>query len=392
MCNIKISSDIKKHKARLSEIVGVPVEVETFKKINSEGVPETDDPGYKMQYLSEAIKLKWRNINSVQQAQKTLKEFEKENSEFIKYLEEFLKSEVSYFRHKWPGDEFLCKIESHDFRCFLIATKYLLLKIQAFPRDKKLVQKTNQQILRLEQWLDNSALSMKKISEFLIEKERLETLEILFAYPEWTTEELLPLAGKNLPDISKLKKFIFVDALVWESLVPMKMVESARKSWILEDDSFSQKVATFLKNRFNLYAYTFFRDSACKYIAYACIFSQLPEFNHDFPAQEYLPKYKDKLLERRYVNMISCDAPHIDVLLLKIYHVQDYRRMYLAAVNIRDYWMKHGKLPDDPVLFKSDSTGHPVKYDKLKNSFILTIRFKEGNSWSRLFKLPPQAQ
>ena len=66
--------------------------------------------------------------------------------------------------------------------------------------------------------------------------------------------------------------------------------------------------------------------------------------------------------------------------------------MYLAAVNIRDYRLKHGKLPDNPVLFKSDFSGYPLKYDKLENAFRLTIRFKDEGSYSRLFQLPPKAQ
>ena len=66
--------------------------------------------------------------------------------------------------------------------------------------------------------------------------------------------------------------------------------------------------------------------------------------------------------------------------------------MYFAAVNIRDYWLKHGKLPDNPVLFKSDFSGYPLKYDKLENAFRLTVRYKDGGSYSRLFQLPAKAQ
>jgi hypothetical protein len=391
ICNIKTNSDIKKHKARLSEIVGLPVKVETFRKINSEG---SWSSGIRSQMMSHSayVKTDWGEIKSVQQAQKTLKEFEKKNPVFIKYLEQFYNAEWSYFSTEWPGDEFIRKIGFFDAHFFENASRYLLLKIQAFPCDKKLVQKTNQQVLRFEQWLKNSALSLKKFYALRIELERLKTLEKLWVYPEWTTEELLLLGGKNLPDSSGLKKFVFIDVLLWENQVAAMMIGSVCHSWAPGEDSFPKKVATFLKNRFYLYAYTHFKHTVCKSIAYACIFSQLPEFNHDFPAH-HLPEYKNKLFGARLVNFISYNTiVPINATLLKTSLLRDYKRMYLAAVNIRDYWLKHGKLPDNPVLFKSEFSGYPLRYDKLEHSFILTVRYKEGDPYSRLFKLPPKAQ
>jgi hypothetical protein len=255
-----------------------------------------------------------------------------------------------------------------------------------------LVQKTNQQVLRFEQWLKNSALSLKKFYALRIELERLKTLEKLWVYPEWTTEELLLLGGKNLPDSSGLKKFVFIDALFWEHSIPINMIYSMHRFLLLGENSFPKMIATFLKNRFYLYAYTHFKHTVCKSIAYACIFSQLPEFNHDFPAH-HLPEYKNKLFGARLVNFISYNTiVPINATLLKTSLLRDYKRMYLAAVNIRDYWLKHGKLPDNPVLFKSEFSGYPLRYDKLEHSFILTVRYKEGDPYSRLFKLPPKAQ
>ena len=104
-------------------------------------------------------------------------------------------------------------------------------------------------------------------------------------------------------------------------------------------------------------------------------------------------RYKTICLEQRYINRISYRtiAP-IEVFLRINYFLRDYKRMYFAAVNIRDYWLKHGKLPDNPVLCKLDLSGYPLKYDKLENAFRLTIRYKEGDPYSRLFKLPPKAQ
>ena len=392
ICNIKINSDIKKHKARLSEIVGLPVKVETFRKINSEG---SWSRGIRWQMTSHTacVKTDWGEIKSVQQAQKTLKEFEKKNPEFIKDLEQIFEIERPYFSEDWPGDEFISAMEFFDAPFFEKASEYLLLKIQAFPRDKKLVQKTNQQVLRFEQWLRNSAVNSKKFYESRIKLDRLKTLEKLWVYPEWTTEELLLLGGKSLPDCSGLKKFVFVDALLWENQVSAMMIGSVCYSWAPGEDSFPKKVATFLKNRFNFYAYTLFRNSACKSIAYACIFSQLPEFNHDFPVQKHLPEYKNRLLEQRYINRISYRKIYpIEVFLRINYFFRDYKRMYFAAVNIRDYWLKHGKLPDNPVLCKSDLSGYPLKYDKLENAFRLTVRLKEGGTYSRLFQLPAKAQ
>ena len=392
ICNIKINSDIKKHKARLSEIVGLPVKVETFRKINSEGAFGEMNVRLKMIYCTVFSKADWGEIKSVQQAQKTLKEFEKKNPVFIKYLEQFYNAEWSYFSTEWPGDEFIRKIGFFDAHFFENASRYLLLKIQAFPCDKKLVQKTNQRVLRFEQWLKNFALSLKKFYALRIELERLKTLEKLWVYPEWTTEELLLLGGKNLPDSSGLKKFVFIDVLLWENQVAAMMIGSVCHSWAPGEDSFPKKVATFLKNRFYLYAYTHFKHTVCKSIAYACIFSQLPEFNHDFPAH-HLPEYKNKLFGARLVNFISYNTiVPINATLLKTSLLRDYKRMYLAAVNIRDYWLKHGKLPDNPVLFKSEFSGYPLRYDKLEHSFILTVRYKDGGSYSRLFQLPPKAQ
>ena len=345
-----------------------------------------------MIYCTVFSKVDWGEIKSVQQAQKTLKEFEKKNPLFIKYLEQFYNAEWSYFSTEWPGDEFIRKIGFFDAHFFENASRYLLLKIQAFPCDKKLVQKTNQRVLRFEQWLKNSALSLKKFYALRIELERLKTLEKLWVYPEWTTEELLLLGGKNLPDSSGLKKFVFIDVLLWENQVAAMMIGSVCHSWAPGEDSFPKKVATFLKNRFYLYAYTHFKHTVCKSIAYACIFSQLPEFNHDFPAH-HLPEYKNKLFGARLVNFISYNTiVPINATLLKTSLLRDYKRMYLAAVNIRDYWLKHGKLPDNPVLFKSEFSGYPLRYDKLEHSFILTVRYKDGGSYSRLFQLPPKAQ
>jgi hypothetical protein len=162
ICNIKTNSDIKKHKARLSEIVGLPVKVETFRKINSEGAFGEINVRLKMIFCTVFSKADWGEIKSVQQAQKTLKEFEKKNPVFIKYLEQFYNAEWSYFSTEWPGDEFISAMEFFDAPFFEKASEYLLLKIQAFPRDKKLVQKTNQQVLRFEQWLRNSAVNSKK--------------------------------------------------------------------------------------------------------------------------------------------------------------------------------------------------------------------------------------
>jgi hypothetical protein len=190
-----------------------------------------------------------------------------------------------------------------------------------------------------------------------------------------------------------LKKFVFIDALFWEHSIPINMIYSMHRFLLLGENSFPKMIATFLKNRFCLYSYTYFRTSICKSIAYACVFYQLPEFNHDFPVQKHLPEYKNRLLEQRYINRISYRKIYpIEVFLQINYFFRDYKRMYFAAVNIRDYWLKHGKLPDNPVLCKSDLSGYPLKYDKLENAFRLTVRYKEGDPYSRLFQLPAKAQ
>ena len=115
----------------MSKIVGVPVKVETFRKINSEG---SWSSGIRSQMMSHSayVKTDWGEIKSVQQAQKTLKEFEKKNPEFIKDLEQLFEIERPYFSEDWPGDEFISAMEFFDAPFFEKASEYLLLKIQAF--------------------------------------------------------------------------------------------------------------------------------------------------------------------------------------------------------------------------------------------------------------------
>ena len=374
--NVKLEYDAGRYNAELSSISGIPIEEATFKKMNSAGFPEWEEPVASMIRNSPLLFSELGRVANVDEGKKMLRAFEKKYSEYLKALDKFLQMKPSFVRNKWL-DGNVTGMAMGEAVGILVAHQYFTAKMQIYPTDKKLVQTANEKLLLLEQWLVNSTFSQCKQSLALsMRANRLSSIEKLFAHPEWTKEELQQLIGNDFHGDKAIRQSALAEVVMLRELFRKAVTGSV-------DDFLSSRAASrvsekkavdYLKSRFYLYTYTYFHYFFCENIRYTCLFYNMPDLEKISPVEAVIENCREKVFPRNYANYIGREFIRLnESTLLLYYQLADFRRLLLLGTDIRDYWLKHGKLPEDPVLFKSHCSGHPIMYENRKNSFKLSV-------------------
>ena len=94
--NVKLKYDAGRYKTELSSISGIPIEEATFKKMNSAGFPEWEEPVASMIRNSPLLYSELGSVANVQEGKKMLREFEKKYSDYLKALDKFLQMKPSF--------------------------------------------------------------------------------------------------------------------------------------------------------------------------------------------------------------------------------------------------------------------------------------------------------
>ena len=391
MYNVKLKYDAERYKAELSSISGMPIEEETFKKMNSAGFPEWEEPVASMIRNSPLLFSELGCVANVDEGKKMLRAFEKKYSEYLKALDKFLQMKPSFVRNKWL-DGNVTKMVMGETVGILVAHQYFTAKMQIYPTDKKLVQIANKKLLILEQWLVNSTFSQCKQSLALsMRANRLSSIEKLFAHPEWTKAELQQLVGNDFHGDKAIRQSALLEVVMLrESFLKAvtgsvdDFLTSAAASCVRE-----KKTVDYLKNRFYLYTYTYFHYFFCENIRYTCLFYNMPDLEKESPVESIVEKCREKVFTGNYANYIGRQFICLnEVTLLLYYQLAEFRRLLLLGIDIRDYWLKHGKLPDDPTVFPTwfrarYSNSFP-RYREMENDFRLRINSSGCGDWLTL--------
>ena len=385
MYNVKLKYDAERYKAELSSISGMPIEEETFKKINSAGFPEWEEPVASMIRNSPLLFSELGRVANVDEGKKMLRAFEKKYSDYLKALDKFLQMKPSFVRNKWLDGNVTGMVMGEAVG-ILVAHQYFTTKMQIYPTDKKLVQTANEKLLLLEQWLVNSTFSQCKQSLALsMRANRLSSIEKLFAHPEWTKEELQQLIGNDFHGDKAIRQSALSEVVMQRELFRKAVTGSV-------DDFLSSRAASlvlgkkavdYLKSRFYLYTYTYFHYFFCENIRYTCLFYNMPDLEKISPVEAVIENCREKVFPRNYANYIGREFIRLnESTLLLYYQLADFRRLLLLGTDIRDYWLKHGELPEDPAVFptwfKSRYSDSFPKYRERENDFRLRIY-----SWGR---------
>ena len=372
--NVKLKYDTERYKAELSSISGIPIEEATFKKMNSAGFPEWEEPVASMFHNSPFLHSELLEVYTVQDVEKTLREFEKKYSEYLKSLDQFLQMKPSFVRNKWL-DGNVMGIEFNEAVCALVANRYFTLKMLVHANDKKFVQTANKKLLILEQWLANSTcFQFKQLLALDMRKRRLSAIKTLFAHPKWTKEELQQLIGNDFHGDKAIRQSALSDVVISREAFRRCVTGSVKNFLDTFPEIMNGEIVDYLKNRFYLYTYTYFHYFFCENIRYVCRFYNMHDLEKKSPVESIIKECRNSIFAPNCINYIGRQPIRLnEIALLEYYKLADFRRMLLQGIDIRDYWLKHGVLPDDPVLFKSHFSGHPIMYENRKNSFKLSV-------------------
>ena len=375
--NVKLKYDTERYKAELSSISGIPIEEATFKKMNSAGFPEWEEPVASMFHNSPFLHSELWKVYTVQDAEKTLREFEKKYSEYLKFLDQFLQMKPSFVRNKWL-DGNVMGIEFKEAVCVLVANRYFALKMQVYPTDKKLVQTANKKLLLLEQWLTNSTyFQFKQLLALNMRKNRLVTVKTLLEHPEWTKEELQQLIGNDFHGDKAIRQSALAEVVIQREAF-RKAVTGSVKKILSYPEIINGEMIDYLKSRFYLYTYTYFHYFFCENIRYTCRFYNMPDLEKKSPVELVVKECRNSIFAPNCINYIGREFIWLnESTLLLYYQLADFRRLLLLGTDIRDYWLKHGKLPEDPTVFptwfKSRYSDSFPKYRERENDFRLRI-------------------
>ena len=374
MYNVKLKYDAERYKAELSSISGMPIEEETFKKMNSAGFPEWEEPVASMFHNSPFLHSELLEVYTAQDVEKTLREFEKKYSEYLKSLGQFLQMKPSFVRNKWL-DGNVMGIEFNEAVCALVANRYFTLKMLVHANDKKFVQTANKKLLILEQWLANSTcFQFKQLLALDMRKRRLSAIKTLFAHPEWTKEELQQLIGNDFYGDKAIRQSALSDVVLSREALRRCVTGSVKNFLDTFPEIMNGEIVDYLKNRFYLYTYTYFHYFFCENIRYVCRFYNMHDLEKKSPVEAIIKECRNSIFAPNCINYIGRQLIRVnEITLLEYYKLADFRRLLLLGTDIRDYWLKHGKLPENPVLFKSHCSGHPIMYENRKNSFKLSV-------------------
>ena len=362
--------------------LGRTISAEDWKKRNSCGYSINKEP--LKSFCKINMEIDMEKYQTPADAQKFLAELRKTHTDKFVAIDRLLELKPQQISYNWvkPGEPVAAMLLP-DLQCFRTAARLRNLEILANAKDKALVAKCNQDMLKFREWCFYNETLIGKLVAVAMESLRLDALSYAMASGVYSKDEIVNLSG-DAPDWGKQ----FSEPFASENALTEDCLEA------LKNES-GDSMPSYIKN-YDIK--TFWR----LYQKFAPLFTRMNlKRDHLFALNHYL-KIKE-LLSRNDLSGIEkaklaklnkdylwCECfvasmmaiPDLYGVFLRIDRIRDTRQMALLAAEVMEYRKQHGKLPDDltflPEIPLSKLDHKPLMYEKTDDGFRIYSYTEEG--------------
>jgi hypothetical protein len=357
--------------------LGTAISAEDWKIRNRNGYSINKEP--LKSFCKVNIEIDINKYQTSADAQKFLAELRKKHAAEFLAIDRLLELKPQRISYNWvkPGETVVALLLP-DLKCFRTAAYLRKLEIRANAKDKAVVSKCNQDMLKFREWCFHNETLIGKLVAAALENIRLNALKYAIGSSVYSKEEIVNLVG-GAPDWGKQFSEIFASehALTEDCLVLLKNGSGK---------AISSDITPF---------WTFYQKSAPLFVRMNLKRDYVFSLNYYLKIKELLAREdisgiekaklanlnKDYLRAECFVNsMIAIPALH--EVFLRIDCIRNTRTLILLAVEVMEYRKQHGKLPENlsflPEIPLSKLDHKPLMYEKMSDGFRIYSYTKEG--------------
>ena len=397
MCyKVKLQYDVKDYRNQLSQTVGRSVEIEDFWHRDAQGFPLDREPLKSLIANRPESLFSEFEYKDAPTAQKKLREYNKKYPVFVKAIHDFLQLPVSHVAHKMPEDGMLYGVFLPELNAFRETARYLAMQIAANPNDKQLVQKCNNDLIKLRNWLPEGEYLLNHLVAIAIERIRLNALENVLRQENFSKQEFAILVGDSIDWEKSLRYSYGGEAAAFKSVL-----DCIKNSAMFFRENDIANVAVAKKYMPLFIDVNFHRDYRFALQSFIKASSVPPALSGLEKAE--LAKVDENEAKCNFYILSGMLLPALGNVYIKSAQITDARQMALLAAEVMEYRKQHGKLPENlsflPRVPLSKLDHKPLMYEKTREGFRIFSHTDKGEkpdekdiAYSYRVPLPEQAE
>ena len=362
--------------------LGTAISAEDWKIRNSYGYPIDKEP--LKSFCKVDLKIELEKYQTPAEAQKYLAELRRTHADKFLAIDKLLELNPQRISYNWvePG-ETVATLLLPDLRCFRNAARLRNLEIRANAKDKAMVAKCNQDMLKFRQWCFYNETLIGKLVAVAMESLRLNALSYVIASGVYSKEEITNLVG-DAPDWAKQFSEVFAS----EHARTEDLLAALKKSSV-------QNIRDLKKSIITKNAFAFYLKFAPLFIQINLKRDHLYTLNHYLKIGVLLAREDISGIERAKLAQLDnaylkgecfilsmTVIPDFPSVLLHIDRSRNCRMQVLLAAEVMEYRKQHGKLPDDlsflPDIPLSNLNHKPLMYEKTGVGFRIYSYTQDG--------------
>jgi len=379
--------------------LGRTISAEDWKKRNSCGYSINKEP--LKSFCKINMEIDMEKYQTPADAQKFLAELRKTHTDKFVAIDRLLELKPQRISYNWvkPGEPVAAMLLP-DLQCFRTAARLRNLEILANAKDKALVAKCNQDMLKFREWCFYDETLIGKLVAVAMESLRLDALSYAIASGVYSKDEIVNLID-DAPDWGKQ----FSEPFASENALTEDCLEALKNE---SGDSMTSDIKNYdIKTFWRLY-----QKFAPLFIRMNLKRDHLFTLNHYLKIRELLSRNDLSGIEKAKLAKLNKDylwcecfvasmmaIPDLYGVFLRIDRIRNTRQMTLLAAEVMEYRKQHGILPDDltflPEIPLSKLDHKPLMYEKTKDGFRIFSHTDKGKKpdaedwqYSYLVRLP----
>ena len=357
--------------------LGTAISAEDWKIRNSYGYSINKEP--LKSFCKINMKIDMEKYQTPADAQKFLAELRKTHTDKFVAIDRLLELKPQRISYNWvkPGEPVAAMLLP-DLQCFRTAARLRNLEILANAKDKALVAKCNQDMLKFRDWCFYNETLIGKLVAVAMESLRLDALSYAIASGVYSKDEIVKLID-DAPDWGKQFSEIFAS----ENALTEDCLEALKNE---SGDSITTDIKPFWR-LYQKFAPLFIRMNLKR--------DHLFTLNHYLKIRELLSRNDLSGIEKAKLAKLNKDylwcecfvasmmaIPDLYGVFLRIDRIRNTRQMTLLAAEVMEYRKQHGILPDDltflPEIPLSKLDHKPLMYEKTREGFRIFSHTKKG--------------
>ena len=370
-------TQIQSRQRELAQVTQCGIGAADWQKRNESGYSINKEP--LKSFCKINMEIDMEKYQTPTDAQKFLAELRKTHTDKFVAIDRLLELKPQRISYNWvkPGEPVAAMLLP-DLQCFRTAARLRNLEILANAKDKALVAKCNQDLLKFREWCLHNETLIGKLVAVAMESLRLDALSYAIASGVYSKDEIVNLID-DAPDWGKQ----FSEPFASENALTEDCLEALKNE---SGDSITTDIKPFWR-LYQKFAPLFIRMNLKR--------DHLFTLNHYLKIRELLSRNDLSGIEKAKLAKLNKDylwcecfvasmmaIPDLYGVFLRIDRIRNTRQMTLLAAEVMEYRKQHGILPDDltflPEIPLSKLDHKPLMYEKTREGFRIFSHTKKG--------------